>query len=416
MSARPRLAALLAAVVVQVLTPAVPARGARVEVGLERVAAERGGALRGRRVGLVAHAASVTLDGRHALDVLRAAGVDVVRVFAPEHGLRGRAAAGEAVASGVDAASSLPVVSLYGERTRPRLSDLAGLDALVVDLQDAGVRFYTYASTLLLCLDAAAEAGVELVVLDRPNPLGGERVEGPWSDARDAVPASLTNMTPGPLVHGLTLGELARFANAARARPARLTVVTLRGWKRSMLWADTGRPWIAPSPNLRSAEAALVYPGVALLEATNVSEGRGTRTPFLLFGAPWLTRADTRVMSATLEHTLAGVTLAPAAFTPRASSAAPSPKHMASRCRGWRLRVRDTRAVSPYALGVHLLEALAHRPGFAWRDDGAALVRLTGTRRLLEALRRGDAPRRILADDKPGLARWRRERAAALLY
>ena len=151
-------------------------------VGLERVAADPGARLRGRRVGLLAHAASVTADGRHAIDVLRGAGVDVVRLFGPEHGLRGRAAAGEEVAGGVDAASGLPVVSLYGARTKPTAEDLRGLDVLVVDLQDAGVRFYTYASTMLLCLEAAAEAGLEVVVLDRPNPLGGERVEGPERD------------------------------------------------------------------------------------------------------------------------------------------------------------------------------------------------------------------------------------------
>ena len=153
-----------------------------VRVGLEEVEAQGGGILRGKRLGLVVHGASVTADGRHAVDVLRGAGLDVVRLFSPEHGLRGAAGAGVKVASGTDAVSGLPLVSLYGDKTKPAASDLAGLDALVVDLQDAGVRFYTYSSTMLLCLEAAAEAGIELVVLDRPNPLGGERVEGPLRD------------------------------------------------------------------------------------------------------------------------------------------------------------------------------------------------------------------------------------------
>lgn len=393
-----------------------PAAGATVEVGLERVAAGHGAPLRGRRVGLVAHAASVTAGGRHAIDVLREAGVDVVRVFAPEHGLRGQAAAGERVASGRDPVSGLPVVSLYGAHTRPKPADLDGLDALVVDLQDAGVRFYTYAGTLLLCLEAAADAGIALVVLDRPNPLGGERVEGPWSDPRAIAGASLMNLTPGTLVHGLTLGELARFANAGRARPARLSVVTMKGWRRTMLWGDTGRAWVAPSPNLCSAEAALVYPGVALLEATNASEGRGSPAPFVTCGAPWLSAADTRSLAASLRRALVGVAFEPATFTPRASPAAPQPKHEGVACHGWRLHVSQPRAMSPYALGVHLLEALARRPGFAWRDDGAALVRLMGTRALLEALRGGVSPERILADDQAGRARWRLERASALLY
>ena len=154
----------------------------RVRVGLERVEAEHGGPLKGKRVGLVVHAASVTADGRHAIDVLRSASVNVVRLFTPEHGLDGRAAAGEKVVGGTDPASGLPIVSLYGERTTPAAADLAGLDALVVDLQDAGVRFYTYSSTMLLCLEAAADAGLELVVLDRPNPLGGERWTGRGAD------------------------------------------------------------------------------------------------------------------------------------------------------------------------------------------------------------------------------------------
>ena len=237
---------------------------APVEVGLERLEAEHGGALRGKRVGLVAHAASVTRDGRPAADVLRASGVQVVRLFTPEHGLLGQAGAGEKVQDGLDPRTGLPVVSLYGAKQAPSADDLRGLDALVFDLQDAGVRFYTYGATLLLCLEAAGEAGVELVVLDRPNPLGGERVEGPVAET-----VSFLSRLPGPLLHGLTLGELARLANARRERPTRLTVVAMRGWTRAMLWDDTGRPWPTPSPNLRSAEAALAYPGTCLLEATN---------------------------------------------------------------------------------------------------------------------------------------------------
>jgi uncharacterized protein YbbC (DUF1343 family) len=201
-----------------------------------------------------------------------------------------------------------------------------------------------------------------------------------------------------------------------RARPARLSVIAMTGWRRSMTWADTGRAWVPPSPNLRSAEAALVYPGVALLEATNVSEGRGSDAPFLLFGAPWLRAADTRALGVTLAAELAGVTFEPATFTPRASPAAPQPKHLGASCQGWRLSVTDARALSPYALGVRLLDALRRRPGFEWREHGAALVRLMGTRRLLDALRRGDAPERILRDDEAGREGWRRKRATALLY
>jgi uncharacterized protein YbbC (DUF1343 family) len=383
-----------------------------VRVGLEAIESRRGGPLRGRRLGLVVHAASVTADGRHAIDVLRGQGLNVVRLFTPEHGLRGVAAAGEKVAGGVDERTGLPVVSLYGEKTQPTVEDLRGLDALVFDLQDAGVRFYTYISTLILCLDAAADAGLELVVLDRPNPQGGERIEGPLADPRDVVPASLVNTAPGPLVHGLTAGEMARFVNARRQRKARVTVIPMTGWRRSMTWSDTGRPWVNPSPNLRSAEAALAYPGVALLEATSVSEGRGTEAPFLLLGAPWLDAA-----AVVAEASVPGFALEPARFTPRASSAAGRPKYDGQPCSGLRVRVTDARAPRPYTLGVALLHALRRQPGFSWtpgRPDH--LDWLVGTRKLRRALERGDSVETIVARDAADIEAFRDERRSALLY
>ncbi|HUO86835.1 MAG TPA: DUF1343 domain-containing protein, partial [Thermoanaerobaculia bacterium] len=333
----------------------------------------------------------------------------VVRLFTPEHGLRGEAAAGQAVTDGRDPASGLPVVSLYGERRQPAAEDLADLDLLVFDLQDAGARFYTYVSTLLLTLEAAAEAGVPLVVLDRPNPLGGLRVEGPAAAPRDEVPASFVNLAPGPLVHGLTLGEMARLANARLARPAELSVITMEGWRRAMVWADTGLPWVPPSPNLRTAEAALAYPGTALLEATNVSEGRGTEAPFLLVGAPWLDPQRHGVEAP-------GFELAPATFTPTASPAVPDPKHEGVECRGFRVRVADPARAEPYRLGVRLLHRLQADPGFTWRDEGRALTWLLGTRRLGAALAGGLDVDEIIALDSDDHESWREEREPFLLY
>jgi len=382
---------------------------ARVSAGLEQVVAAKGEPLRGRRVGLLGHAGSVTADGQHAIDALRDAGVRVVRLFGPEHGLRGEAAAGEKVASGIDAPSGLPVVSLYGERNKPTAEDLRDLDALVIDLQDAGVRFYTYASTMLLCLEAAADAGIEVVVLDRPNPLGGERVEGPVRDP--SMPFSMVSAAPGPLVHGLTLGEMARLANARRARPGSVKVVAMSGWSRDLTWRDTGRPWVNPSPNLRSAEAALAYPGTCLLEATNATEGRGTEAPFLLVGAPWL-----KPEAVVREAQTAGFALEPAEFTPKASPAAPKPKLVDVACRGVRVRVTDPAAAQPFALGLRLLAALRHHPEFAWVREGAWLDTLSGTRSLRAAFERGDSVDAILAATAPGVEGWRRERQPYLLY
>jgi len=382
---------------------------AMVQVGLERLAAGQDEILRGKRLGLVVHAASVTAAGRHAIDVLRNRGLEVVRLFAPEHGLRGRAAAGEQVDNGVDPGSGLPVVSLYGSRRQPAAEDLADLDVLVFDLQGAGVRFYTYLSTMMLCLEAAAEAGLELVVLDRPNPLGGERVEGPVSAPRDVVPESFVNMAPGPLVHGLTLGEMARYVNGGLDRPARLTVIPMQGWERSMVWADTGRPWVSPSPNLRSAEAALAYPGTAILEATNASEGRGTPTPFLLVGAPWLDTSRIQVA-------VPGFELEPTRFIPHASPAAPKPKFQDETCTGFRVGVTDTALAEPYRLGLSLVTEMMQQPDFGWRRDGEALTWLFGTDRLLEALQAGKSVGEILAADLADHAAWRSARSASLLY
>jgi uncharacterized protein YbbC (DUF1343 family) len=404
-----RRRAFLAATALPLAARRALAAAPRVAVGLEQVEADKGAPLRGRRVGLVAHAVSVDVSGRHAIDVLRGAGVDVVRLFGPEHGLRGTAAAGEEVRGGVDAASGLPVVSLYGARTKPSAEDLRGLDVLVVDLQDAGVRFYTYASTMLLCLEAAAEAGLEVVVLDRPNPLGGERVEGPEREA--SMPFSLVSVAPGPLVHGLTLGEMARLANARSTRPGRVSVVAMSSWKRRMAWSDTGRPWVNPSPNLRSAEAALAYPGTCLLEATNASEGRGTEAPFLLVGAPWM-----RAEAVAREAATPGFALEPTAFTPEASTAAPEPKHPGVRCQGLRVRVTDPAAARPWALGLGLLIALRRHPEFRWVREGAWLDTLSGTKAVRTALEGGDGVDAILAAEAPAIERWRSERTTALLY
>jgi uncharacterized protein YbbC (DUF1343 family) len=380
-----------------------------VHVGLERLDSEEGKRLRGRAMGLLCHGASLTLEGRHAVDVLREHGLDVRRLFSPEHGPRGRSAAGEEVESGVDAVSGLPLVSLYGHQTQPSPADLEGLDVFVVDLQDAGVRFYTYVSTLLLCLEATARAGVELCVLDRPNPLGGELVEGPVRDG--SVPESLVSLAPGPLVHGLTLGEMARFATAERELPGRVSVVPMAGWSREMRWADTGRPWTPPSPNLRSTDAALVYPGTCLLEATNLSEGRGSDDPFRIFGSPWL-------RPGAIEAAVAapGLVLERAQFTPVSSPAAPQPRYLGALCRGFRIRVEEPRAVRPYAFGLGLLAALRRQPEFEWVRDGAALDRLLGTVRVRAALEMGDSPREILAADALAIERFEGERRKFLLY
>jgi uncharacterized protein YbbC (DUF1343 family) len=405
-SRRQALAALAACLAPR---PRVLSSTVGVSVGLEQLEKQAGGPLRGKTVGLLAHGASLTHDGRHAVDVLRGLGVDVKRLFGPEHGPRGEAAAGEKVTSGVDSVTGLPFVSLYGKRTKPSPDDLAGLEGLVVDLQGAGVRFYTYVSTLLLCLEATAGAGIELWVLDRPNPLGGEHIAGPERDP--SLPSSLVSLAPGPLVHGLTLGEMARYANVHRGHGGRVEVVKMAGWTRGMTWSDTGRSWVNPSPNLRSAEAALVYPGTCLLEATNLSEGRGTETPFLVFGAPWL---DAEALASSLS--VPGLAVEPIRFTPAPSPAAPRPKHAGVECAGLRVRVTDPRKARAYSFGLELVSVLRRQPEFAWARGGKWLDTLLGTPRVRAALERGDSVASILAADAEGIERFSRERRDVLLY
>ena len=404
------VASALAVTAFALLLPSsVPAASTIVKVGLDRVAAEKVDQLQGKKIGLIVHAASLTADGRHAIDVFKDSKLNVVRLLTPEHGLRSRAAAGETIGHGKDPVSGLPVVSLYGSHRKPTPEDLAGLDVLVFDLQGAGVRFYTYVSTLILCLEAAAETGLEFVVLDRPNPLGGDRIEGPVSAPRSLVPESFVNLAPGPLVHGLTLGEMARLVNQYLATPARLSVVTMTGWKRSMTWIDTGLTWVPPSPNLRTPASALAYPGTALLEATNVSEGRGTDSPFLILGAPWLS-------SKHLKLTAAGFDFEPVVFTPTASPAAPKPKFLNQECHGVIVRVIDPTKVQPYRLGVTLLSALSSRCEFEWTRDGAALTWLLGTPRLFDDLKAGKTVDQILEADRADHEAWRENRSEALLY
>ena len=384
----------------------------RVLPGLDRVVEQKGDPLVGKRVGLLVHAASLTASGKHAIDALTESGVKLVKLFGAEHGFRGLAAAGEKVDDAVDAKTGLPVISLYGRKSKPAPEDLEGLDVFVVDLQDAGVRFYTFAATMIHCLDACASSGVPMVVLDRPNPIGGRRVEGPLSAPETEVPRSLVNMTPGPLVHGLTMAEIARVVNAGREKKANLFAVALSGWSREMTWADTGLPWVNPSPNLRSADACLAYPGTCLLEGTTATEGRGTDAPFLKIGAPWLRSAE---LAKAVR--VAGFACEPVTFTPRSSAATPKPKHLDELCQGLEVRVIDAHKAESYRLGVTLLIEMKKRhPEFAWLRDGSGFDRLVGTRSLRAAIDRGESADSIVASDAKAVAEFRKSRAPSLLY
>jgi uncharacterized protein YbbC (DUF1343 family) len=382
-----------------------------VKTGLDVLLAEKPHLLRGRRVGLVTNPTGVTGDLESTVDVLhRAAGVQLAALFGPEHGFRASAPDGVAVASDRDRRTGLPVHSLYGPTKKPTPQMLAGLDVLVFDLQDCGARFYTYTWTLRYCLEAAAEKRLPLLVLDRPNPIGGEAVEGPVLDRRFA---SFVGDWPIPIRHGLTLGELATLFN--RTIGADLTVVRMQGWQRAMWFDDTGLPWVLPSPNLPTLAAATVYPGTCLVEGSNLSEGRGTSKPFEFVGAPWVDGDDLALALNTLR--LPGVRFRPIAFAPTTS------KHSGSTCGGVQVHVRDRQAFQAVATGVHILASIKRLyPGdfrwlpTSWEGQPPHIDLLAGTDRLRQALDAGVPVADIVAEWQPGLAAFLQERAEVLLY
>lgn len=333
--------------------------------GLDVLLARRFAPLRGKRVGLICNPTAVTRRLIHAADLLRAAPkVELALLLGPEHGVRGDRQYMEAVdGEGRDPRTGVPLVSLYGKTAaslRPDPRRLRGLDALVFDIQDVGTRYYTYQATMMLCMEAAAAAGIAFVVLDRPNPLGGLQVEGPA-----LLPGfeSFCGLHDLAVRHGLTVGELAELFRVERKIGVELQVVGCEGWRRGQLFRETGLPWILPSPNMPTPETALVYPGMCLLEGTNLSEGRGTTRPFELFGAPWL---DGQGLCESLSRErLLGVLFRPVSFVPTWD------KHAGVRCHGVELQVIDPRRFRPFRAGLAcVLHARAQDPArFAWRTD-----------------------------------------------
>ncbi len=347
---------------------------AEVRSGLEVERASGWASLRDRRLGLIVNHTAIDRRRDHLLDLLASAdGVRLERLFAPEHGLRGLL--DETFTDGRDDATGLPVVSLYGERKAPEAEHLADLDALVFDIQDAGERFYTYTATMCLCMKAAAEAGVGFIVLDRPDLLRPDIVAGPMLDRPFA---NLAEYHPLPMVHGLTAGELARFARAEYPFDVDLTVVPCEGYRRELWFDETGLPWVNPSPNLRTMKAAILYPAVGLLERCNLSVGRGTDAPFEYLGAPWM---DGGLVARRLnELDLPGLSFLPAEFTPTTREFA------GERCSGCHLCLLDREALDPVASGLHIARTLRLLYGETFQAEKVAglLGSRAATQRLLE--------------------------------
>jgi len=391
-----------------------------VATGADVLAASRFAALAGKRVGLISNHTG-RVGGLHLADLLSTApNVKLTAIFAPEHGFRGSAEAGATVHDGVDTKTGVPVFSLYGASKKPTQAMLRNVDVLVFDVQDIGARFYTYISTMGLAMQAAAAARIPFVVLDRPNPLGGDYVSG---FVLEPPLRSFVGQYPIPIVHGLTVGELARMIKGEKWLDGLdhldLTVVEMQGWQRSMRWPQTERAWIATSPNIPTFESALVYPGIGIVGETEVSEGRGTPTPFSVFGAPWLDAQ--RVIARLNSAGLAGARFEPATFTPRSiPGVATRPRFEGKTISGIRVVVTDMAPLEPLELGMHVLSALAaeaRAKGITRLSGNLGMFHaIAGTRRLHRMLASGSDGAAIAAAWQAEVAQFKTRRARYLLY
>jgi uncharacterized protein YbbC (DUF1343 family) len=364
------------------------------------------GALRGKKIGVLTNQTGLDSAGHRTIDILaHASGVQLTAIFSPEHGVTGVLDTTK-IGNSRDAATGIPVYSVYGAidaARRPPQDVLKQMDAVVIDLQDAGVRFYTYETTLGYFLEAAAKAGTSIIVLDRPNPITGAFMQGPLSEPGRE---SFVNYGPVPVRHGMTLGELAQMFNAEHNIHSKLTVVPMQGWMRGDWFDSTGLEWSNPSPNLRSLTEATLYPGVALVEGTNVSVGRGTDTPFELLGAPWI---DARDLAQYLNaRQIPGARFVPISFTPSASN------YSGQLCRGVNIVVSAREFLDSPELGIELASALMTL--YPQQFHMEKIVDILASQSVYNALARGEDPRRIALDWQDELLKFQQVRAAYLLY
>jgi uncharacterized protein YbbC (DUF1343 family)/CubicO group peptidase (beta-lactamase class C family) len=373
-----------------------------VLTGIDVLLAEGFARLRGRRVGLVTNQTGRSRGGASTIDLLKdAKGVELVALFSPEHGIRGVLDA--AVSSSRDDKTGLPIHSLYGQTLRPTSEMLAGIDTIVIDLQDIGVRFYTYVSTMAYVMEEAAKRKIAVVVLDRPNPINGFQVEGPTLP-REAL--GFTAYYPMPIRHGMTIGELATLFNAENKIGAGLAVVQLKGWRRAAWFDETGVPWMNPSPNMRNLNEATLYPGIGAIEGTNLSVGRGTDTPFEHIGAPWID--GVQLAGELRARRLPGIRFYPVTFTPASS------KYAGETCQGVFMVIADREALRPVRVGLEIAAALARLYPRDFKIEAAE--RLFGSRAALQRVQAGEDPAAVAASWAGDEARWRLLRAKYLLY
>jgi uncharacterized protein YbbC (DUF1343 family) len=388
---------------------------AQVIPGIDILSRRNFDLLQGKRVGLITNNTGRALNGSSSIDLLaQAPGVTLVALFSPEHGIRGDSDV--KLLSATDKRTGLPIYSLYGKSCRPTAEMMTGIQVLVFDIQDIGARFYTYIGTLHHALLAAKQQGIPLVLLDRPNPLGGLAVEGAVPDAGEVARRiaadktgcrSLTVTHPIPTRHGLTVGELARLINAEAGINANLQVVSMEGWKREMLWEDTGLGWVNPSPNMKDPVAALLYPGFGPLEATNLSVARGTEKPFHQYGAPWL---DPGAVLKQLPN-LPGLKFSATSFTPTA----PGHPYQGKRCHGIEVTITDLKAANLPLAGLYLVRAIQQAHPKQYHVAGG-FHGMLGDTQAWKMLRDGASPEQVMTRWQGGIEQFKKLRETYLLY
>jgi uncharacterized protein YbbC (DUF1343 family) len=355
---------------------------ARIQVGLDVLEVQKFSPLHGKRVGLITNHTGLDSQGRSTIEALaRAPNVKLVALFSPEHGIAGHA--DEKVSPSKDASTGLPIYSLYGEHLRPTDEMLAGLDALVFDVQDAGVRFYTYTTTMAYCIEEAAKHNIAFFVLDRPNPLGGEIVEGPMLDPDKT---SFVAYYPLPVRYGLTIGELAQLFNSENHINADLRVIPLKNWHRNFFFESTSMRWVPPSPNLRTLKGSLLYPGLEILQNAGVSVGRGTESPFEEFGAPWINGEE--VAADLNARLISGVHFVNQPFVPV------SGLYAGRRCGGVGIRVTDHNMLRSMRVGLEIAAILQKK--YPKDFDVSKIILLLGNVETVSALQAGTSPEKII--------------------
>jgi uncharacterized protein YbbC (DUF1343 family) len=378
-------------------------RPGRVQTGLDVLEAQKFAPLKGKHVGLITNHTGLDSQEKTTIDRLaHAPGVQLVALFSPEHGLAGKLDV-NVVTSSKDPSTGLPVYSLYGENKRPTDEMLEGIDAFVFDIQDAGVRFYTYTTTMGYCMEAAAKKGIAFYVLDRPNPIGGEIVEGPMLDADKT---SFVAYFPTPVRYGLTIGELAQLYNAENHIGVDLHVIQMKNWHRNYFYDSTGLRWVPPSPNLRTTKGAILYPGLEILQNAGVSVGRGTEAPFEQFGAPWMNGEE--VASALNAKHLPGVRFVSQPMIPV------SGLYAGVRCGGVGVHIMEKSSVRSMRMGLEIASLL--KKMYPDKIDVGKSLTLLGNDETVRQLGEGIAPEKIVASWKDDLATYETMRRKYILY